>query len=106
MRKEFLTAVLLTASALQANAQVNTSETEKDLKQDNAAFVFTESQLGEDEDMTQNVIMMSSNSNVYTSNVGYLWSPATLKYRAYNTRYTDLYKNGLNVNKGQNGHFN
>ena len=48
--------MLLTASALQANAQVNTSETEKDLKQDNAAFVFTESQLGEDEDMTQNVI--------------------------------------------------
>ena len=48
MRKEFLTAVMQTASALPANAQVNTSETEKDLKQDNAAFVFTESQLGED----------------------------------------------------------
>lgn len=106
MRKEFLTAVLLTASALQANAQVNTSETEKDLKQDNAAFVFTESQLGEDEDMTQNVIMMSSNSNVYTSNVGYLWRPARFKYRAYNSRYSDVYMNGVNVNNGETGQFN
>ncbi len=106
MKKEFLTAVLLTASASQAIAQVNTSETEKDLKQDNAAFVFTESQLGEDEDMTQNVIMMNSNNNVYSSNVGYLWSPARFKFRAYNSRYSDIYMNGVNVNNGETGQFN
>lgn len=106
MKKEFLTALLLTASATQAIAQVNTSETEKDLRQDNAAFVFTESQLGEDEDMTQNVIMMNSNSNVYTSNVGYLWSPARFKFRAYNSRYSGVYMNGVNVNNGETGQFN
>lgn len=106
MKKEFLTAVLLTASATQVTAQVNTSETEKDLKQDNAAFVFTESQLGEDEDMTQNVIMMNSNNNVYNSNVGYLWSPARFKFRAYNSRYSDVYMNGVNVNNGETGQFN
>ena len=72
MRKKFLTAVLLTVPALQMLAQVSNPELDNEKKQDNASFVFTESQLGEDEDMTQNVIMMNSNSNVYTSNVGYL----------------------------------
>ena len=61
------------------------------LRQDNAAFVFTESQLGENDDVTQNVIMVNSSNNVYTSNVGYLFSPARYKYRAYSSRYNDIY---------------
>ena len=106
MDKNFLSVVLLCVSTLQVSAQVNGTETEKELKQDNASFVFTESQLGEDEDMTQNVIMMNSNSNVYTSNVGYLWSPARFKFRAYNSRYSEIYMNGVNVNNGETGQFN
>ncbi|MGN1256359.1 MAG: TonB-dependent receptor, partial [Bacteroidaceae bacterium] len=106
MNKKFLTAVLLTAPAIQAFAQVSTPETDKELKQDNAAFVFTESQLGEDEDMTQNVIMMNSNNNVYTSNVGYLWSPVRFKFRAYSSQYSDIYMNGVQVNNVENGQFN
>ena len=82
------------------------SEAEASLKQDNAAFVFTESQLGEDDDVTQNVIMVNSSNNVYTSNVGYLFSPARYKYRAYNSRYNDIYFNGVQVNNAENGQFN
>lgn len=106
MNKKFLTAVLLTAPVIQAFAQVSTPQTDKELKQDNAAFVFTESQLGEDEDMTQNVIMMNSNNNVYTSNVGYLWSPVRFKFRAYSSQYSDIYMNGVQVNNLENGQFN
>jgi len=90
----------------QSNTTSTTSETEEALKQDNAAFVFTESQLGEDDDVTQNVIMVNSNNNVYTSNVGYLFSPARYKYRAYNSRYNDIYFNGVQVNSAENGQFN
>ncbi len=88
------------------NAKDTTSEGEQALKQDNAAFVFTESQLGEDDDVTQNVIMVNSNNNVYTSNVGYLFSPARFKFRGYNSRYNDIYFNGVQVNNAENGQFN
>ena len=80
------------------NAKDTTSEGEEAVKQDNAAFVFTESQLGEDDDVTQNVIMVNSNNNVYTSNVGYLFSPARFKFRGYNSSYNDIYFNGVQVN--------
>ena len=76
------------------------------LRQDNAAFVFTESQLGENDDVTQNVIMVNSANNVYTSNVGYLFSPVRYKYRAYNSRFNDIYFNGVQVNNSENGQFN
>ncbi len=88
------------------NTTATSSETEEALKQDNAAFVFTESQLGEHDDVTQNVIMVNSSNNVYTSNVGYLFSPARYKYRAYNSRYNDIYMNGVQVNNAENGQFN
>ena len=82
------------------------SDTDEALRQDNAAFVFTESQLGEDDDVTQNVIMVNSNTNVFNSNAGYLFSPARYKFRAYNSRYSDIYFNGVQVNNGENGQFN
>ncbi len=107
---QMLTAAFL-FGAVAGHAQDDTSttsskDTEDALKQDNAAYVFTESQLGEDDDMTQDVIMVGSNSNVYTSNVGYLWSPARFKYRAYDSRYNDIYMNGVKVNNAENGRFN
>lgn len=106
MRKRLQLVTLLTIVASSGFAQVVTTETEKELKQDNAAFVFTESQLGEDDEMTQNVIMVGSNTDVYKSNVGYLWSPVRFKFRAYNSRYNDIYMNGIRVNNGETGQFN
>ena len=99
-------AMLFSAAWAQAQNTADEKETAKELKQDNAAYVFTESQLGEDDDMTQDVIMVGSNTNVYTSNVGYLWSPARFKYRAYDSRYNDIYMNGVKVNNAENGRFN
>lgn len=110
MTKKLKTVVFLLGTApLMAFAQTVTEgnpETDTSIKQDNAAFVFTESQLGENDDVTQNVIMVNSSSNVYTSNVGYLFSPARYKYRAYNSRYNDIYFNGVQVNNAENGQFN
>ncbi len=107
MRKKLLLlATMVSASSLSYAQATDQSETETNLKQDNAAFVFTESQLGEDDDMTQNVIMVNSSNNVYTSNVGYLFSPMRYKYRAYNSRYNDIYFNGVQVNNAENGQFN
>ncbi len=101
-----LTALLLLSAAIGQAQNVETVDTEKELKQDNAAFVFTESQMGEDDDMTQNVVQVGTNTNVYTSSVGFLWSPVRFKYRAYNSRYHDIYMNGVQVNNAENGQFN
>ncbi|MBQ8969268.1 MAG: TonB-dependent receptor [Bacteroidaceae bacterium] len=109
MTKKFLLVTMFLGTASLGFAQTakeTTSDGEESLKQDNAAFVFTESQLGEDDDVTQNVIMVNSSNNVYTSNVGYLFSPARYKYRAYNSRYNDIYFNGVQVNSAENGQFN
>lgn len=51
------------------------------------AFTFTEAQLGEDDDMSQNVSIINSNNNVYASEVGYLFSPVRFA-TAHSTRST------------------
>ena len=106
MRKKLHLVALALAAAPLSYAQTTTgTETDKDLKQDNQSFVFSESQLAEDDDMSQNIIMVNSNTNVYTSNVGYLFSPARFKFRAYDSRYNDIYMNGVQVNNAENGRF-
>jgi hypothetical protein len=73
--------------------------------QSEQAFTFTEAQLGEDDDVTQNVTVISSNRNVYSSEVGYRFSPARFKYRAYGSKYNDMYINGNPVNDAERGEF-
>jgi len=70
-----------------------------------AAFTFTEAQLGEDDNMSQNVTIVNSNSNVYASEVGYLFSPVRFRYRALNQKYNDIYINGAPVNDMESGQF-
>ena len=69
------------------------------------AFTFTEAQLGEDDDVTQNVTIVSSNRNVYASEVGYRFSPARFKYRAFGSKYNDIHINGNPVNDAERGEF-
>lgn len=60
---------------------------------DENAFTFTEAQLGEDDDMSQNVTILNSTSNVYASEAGYLFSPMRYRYRSFNqsiTRFTSM----------------
>ena len=73
--------------------------------EDEQAFTFTEAQLEDDESSTQNITVISSNRNVYASEVGYRFSPARFKYRAYNSKYTDMYINGNPVNDIERGQF-
>ena len=69
------------------------------------AFTFTEAQLGEDADMTDNVIIVSSNSNIYASEVGYLFSPARFRYRALDQKYNEIFINGAPMNDAESGQF-
>ena len=62
-----------------------------------SAFTFTEAQLGEDDDMSSNVSIINSNSNIYASEVGYLFSPMQ--------KYNDIYINGTPINDMESGQF-
>ena len=73
--------------------------------QSEQAFTFTEAQLGEDDDVTQNITIISSNRNVYATEVGYRFSPARFKYRAFNAKYNDIYINGNPANDAERGEF-
>ncbi len=73
--------------------------------QDEQAFTFTEAQLGDDDDVSQNITLVSSNRNVYASEVGYRFSPARFKYRAFGSKYNDIYINGNPVNDAERGEF-
>lgn len=72
---------------------------------DEQAFTFTEAQLGEDEDMSQNVTIVSSNNNIYASQVGYLFSPVRFRYRAFNQKYNEVFINGVPMNDMETGQF-
>ncbi len=51
-------------------------------REDNASFMFTESQLNEDDDAAQSTsALVTSNNDVYLSNVGYLFSPMRFRVR-------------------------
>lgn len=83
-----------------SNAQEQTTNT-----MDESAFTFTEAQLGEDDDMSSNVTILNSNSNVYASEVGYLYSPLRFRYRGLNQKYNDVYINGAPMNDMESGQF-
>lgn len=72
---------------------------------DESAFTFTEAQLGEDDNMSQNVTIINSTNNVYASEVGYLFSPVRFRYRAFNQKYNDVYINGAPMNDMETGQF-
>lgn len=76
------------------------------LTDDNADFTFTESQLDEDNDAAQTVASLSSSkSDLYLSDVGYLFSPMRFKVRAYDNAYNQVYMNGLLLNDAELGRF-
>ena len=81
------------------------STVEQELLTDDSNFTFTESQLGENDDMTSDVIHINSSTNVYTSQIGWAWSGVWFKYRALDNAYNDIYMNGVQVNNPENGRF-
>lgn len=68
-------------------------------------FTLSESQLGDNDDVTSDVIRINSSNNVYTNQIGWAWSDVWFKYRALDNRYNDIYMNGVQVNNPENGRF-
>ena len=99
--------LLLAAMALCATSALQAQEVDSlaiDV-QNEQAFTFTEAQLVEEDNVAQNVTFISSNRNVYASEVGYRFSPARFKYRAFGSKYNDMYINGNPVNDIERGEF-
>ena len=104
MRKTLKLAVMAFCCSATAVAQEPIDSIAKDLA-DEQTFTFTEAQLEDNESSIQNITIISSNRNVYANEVGYRFSPARFRYRAYNAKYTDMYINGNPVNDIERGLF-
>ena len=89
MNKKLLIAIMAVASASNAMAQSQDKKNEGGADNGEAAFTFTESQPGEDDDMNQNVPDINSNNNIYDNPLGYQFSPVSSRYRAFNQQYND-----------------
>ena len=109
MQKKLKLAVIALCFAPMAFAQTPvTTEEEQEAQStvvDEQAFTFTEAQLGEDDDMSQNVSIISSNQNVFASQVGFTFSPVRFRYRAFNQKYNEIYINGAAMNDMESGKF-
>ena len=104
MRKTLKLTVLALCCSSVVWAQEPMDSTATDM-QDETAFTFTETQLEDDESVSQNITIISSNRNVYANEVGYRFSPVRFNYRALGARYTDMYINGNPVNDVERGQF-
>lgn len=108
MRKKVQFAVLACCYAplaLAQNAATSMTSQQQARQLDENAFTFTEAQLGEDENATEGITILNSNSNVYASEVGYQFSPVRFRYRAFQQRYNEIYINGAPVNDVDRGQF-
>ncbi len=105
MQRKLKLAVIAICYAPLTFAQAPSGEKEAGRPVDESAFTFTEAQLGDDDDMTQNISILNSNTNFYANSVGYLFSPVRFRYRAFNQSYNDIYINGAPVNDMETGQF-
>lgn len=73
---------------------------------ENADFSFTESQLGDDDDAGQTVAAITGiGSDLYLSEVGYLFSPMRFRLRAYRNTSNGMFINGVQFNDVERGVF-
>ena len=107
MKKKLKLVVMALCIAPMAFAQTDNTkqQEEQNTIADEQTFTFTEAQLGEDDDMSQNVSIISSNQNIYASKVGFLFSPVRFRYRAFNQKYNEIYINGVQMNDMESGQF-
>lgn len=106
MRIKVSTIVFALCYAPLAFAQNNAPTDQQKAKAlDENSFTFTEAQLDEDANSYQGITILNSNTNVYASEVGYLFSPVRFRYRAFNQKYNEIYINGAPVNDVERGTF-
>lgn len=108
MQKQLKLLVLAICIAQNTMAQTTTPST-KEIQAATGAeetqFTFTESQLGEDDNRSQNVTIISSNNDLYASQVGYGFSEVRFRYRALSQKYNNIYINGMQMNDMETGQF-
>ncbi len=105
MRNKVKFAVIALCYCPLANAQNSNTEQNQAKTLDENAFTFTEAQLGEDDNMSQNITILNSNTNAYASQVGYQFSPVRFRYRAFNQKFNEVYVNGNPMNDMETGQF-
>lgn len=105
MQKKLKLAVIALCYSSLVAAQNTNQQSQAPKTMDETAFTFTEAQLGEDDNMSQNVTVLNSTTNMYASEVGFLFSPVRFRYRAFNQKYNDIYINGAQVNDMETGQF-
>ena len=108
MNKKLKLTAIAICCALTSFAQTTTTEPEGQTNGaaiNESAFTFTEAQLGEDDNSSQNVTIVGSNSNIYANEVGYRFSPVRFRYRAFNQKYNHIYVNGNPINDAESGQF-
>lgn len=87
-------------------ALIAQNKVKKNVLEDNTSFTFTESQLNEDDDVAQsNYALVTSNNDVYLSNVGYLFSPMRFRVRGLDSQYSEVFFNGVQFNDVETGRF-
>ena len=109
MQNKLKLAVLFVFSSTMVFAQNTKTDNKKQARDSSlineSAFTFTETQIEEDNDHSANITILNSNSNVYASSIGYLYSPVRFRYRALNQKYNEIYINGVPVNDMESGMF-
>ena len=108
MRQKLFVTVAALCLALCGWAQVPaTTNPDKNTSTEDEEFVFSESELdlNEESDISQDVIQITSSTNMYASNISYTFSPLWFRFRALDQRYSDVYMNGVLVNSAESGSF-
>ncbi len=91
----------------QQNAQQQADKKAVLQAQDDNAYTFSESQLGDEnsDEGGSAVSFFSSNDDIYLSNVGYQFSPMRFRLRGYDSPYSSVSLNGLQMNDQETGRF-
>ena len=103
-RKLLLVASLVSAFSISGLAQNEASE-DSLIRQSNASFIFSEEQIGEDDDVAKSATLISDQHDPYMKEVGYLFSPMRFNVRAYDSQYSGNYFNGVRLNNVETGRY-
>lgn len=104
MKKYLITAALLYSCSLLYAQDVENKDS-ANIGFDESAFTFTESQLGEDDDITQNVTILNSNNNIFASQAAFTFGAARYRFRAYDNKLNSVFINGILMNDAESGQF-
>lgn len=105
-RVKLVTVAWCLASAIFAQQPLTTATPKTTSDDDNSDFTFTESQLDEDNEVSQAVSsLVATKTDPYLSRVGYLFSPMRFRIRGLDNQYNQTYLNGIMYNDAERGRF-